>query len=170
MKPFYLGIDRSRADTAGNKDNFFLFKLFDGLIDQIRRTAQRSHKVLKGVPRLQLRHGLGGCADRLENDRDGSLFPVIITDCQRNPLACLVLLDDNELAGLTVFCHPGRLNDHTVDVWRQLVCIQNLKHVLLPPVSLLRSKIVFRSAFGFSGLSSSVSVFVSFFLKSRKIS
>ena len=100
MKPFYLRIYRSGTYTAGNETESSSSLL---LQDHLSRAQTDVPAVLqnprKNLRSLSCRHLLCGCADRLEYDRDGSCFSVIIADRQRNPLTHLrPCFDDDKLS------------------------------------------------------------------------
>ena len=134
MQPFCLRIHGSRTDSAGNKHDFFLFHFFKVIRYQFRRTSERPYKISDLVPGLQRNQLVGRDADRLECQCDGSCLPVIITDRKRNTLRCLINPYNDELPRLTGPGYTRCINDLLVDCCRELLCFQNLKHILPPNI------------------------------------
>ena len=128
MQPFGLRINRSRAHAARDKYNMELFQLFHRHFAQIGRSSQRSDKIFERISRFAVEILRCTDTDRLEDNLDRPFLTVIICDCERNSLSCLIQLGDNKLAGHAARRDTGRLHDHLVDVAGEVFRFQNLIH------------------------------------------
>ena len=135
MQPFCLWIDRSGAYSSSYEQDLFLYYFFQRLRAKIGRLPQGTYKIHKNIAGFQVDIFLCGCSHRLKDYGDRSLFPIIITDCQRDSLGYFVQFYDYELTRETTFSYAGCFYYHLVDITRQVPCFQNLVHTLPPTFS-----------------------------------
>src|SRR5262249_42201820 len=90
--------------------------------------AQRAYHVEEGVAGLEEVHELGRLANPLDDEGDGPAPGVAIGDGQRDALAPGVDADDDELPGLALRGHPGRLDHEALDVGSEEPGLHDAKH------------------------------------------
>ena len=95
--------------------------------------AQGAYKVVDVVAFLQRTQGVGGEADLLEDNGNGTFFPVITGDGQGNALSHLVDAENDELTGLCLTGDKGRFDLHQGDGSVQLLLANDFIHVLIRP-------------------------------------
>ena len=100
--------------------------------------AQGAYKVVDVVAFLQRTQGVGGEADLLEDNGNGTFFPVITGDGQGNTLSHLVDAENDELTGLCLTCDKGRFDLHQGDGSVQLLLANDFIHVLIRPFQIFQ--------------------------------
>ena len=127
--PLYLRIYRRCSHTACHKQIFAFFYFLQIILYKLRWLSQRSYKILEGISGLQSGHSQSRSTYNLEYNGNGSLFPVIIADCQRNPFSLLIYFDNYKLSRLTGSGHTRGLHIHQKNLISQLFCFQNSVHI-----------------------------------------
>ena len=88
--------------------------------------TQRAHKVVQAVALVQLIQGQGRAAHLLEDDGDGPVLLVRAGDGQRDALSILIHTQDDELPGLRLGSHQGRMDGDLTDLRREHLLLHNL--------------------------------------------
>src|SRR5574341_217738 len=91
---------RRDAEAAADAQDFFRFP------DMARDAHRADERMQMRADLADLLHLLGGLADRLDDEGDGSLGAVKIRERERDALALRVRHDDDELAGPCRLSHP----------------------------------------------------------------
>ena len=107
-------VDRRRPDASRDEQNFHLPQLIKRNVHKIRRIAQWPYNIGKMITLFKLCHPVCLRADRLKNNRDRSVFFIIVTDCKRNTLSLAVNTDNQKLSGKCSFRHSRSPDLHQV--------------------------------------------------------
>ena len=97
------GVGDGTADTAAD-DADLLLALGLG------RTAERADKVLKELAFGLVSELFGGGADRLYDDGDGALLPIVVVDGDGDSFTVFIDAQDDKLAGLGLLRYHRRLD------------------------------------------------------------
>ena len=97
------GVCNGAAHTAADHADLLLALGFRGL-------AQGAHEVMQAVALLLVAELLGGSADSLDNNGNGTLFTVIIVNGNGDPFTVLIHAQDDKLAGLCFLGDHRRLD------------------------------------------------------------
>ena len=97
------GVGDGTADTAAD-DADLLLALGLG------RTAERADKVLKELAFGLVSELFGGGADRLYDDGDGALLPIVVVDGDGDSFTVFIDAQDDKLTGLGLLRYHRRLD------------------------------------------------------------
>ena len=90
--------------------------------------AERAGNVADLVALVELGEALGGLTDDHEDELDPALLRVPVGERERDALARLVDAHHEELAGMRMLGHPGRVDAELEDLLRELRLFQDLEH------------------------------------------
>ena len=83
---------------------------------ELRGNAERADKVMQAVAFLHLTQLDGGCANFLNDNGNGALFPIIFGNGQRNTLAFSINTENDKLTRFSLLCNIGSIDYQENDV------------------------------------------------------
>ena len=122
------GLHQVTGDRVGNGQADAAADDRAGAVRHLGGDAQRAGDVLDGVTLLVGGQHLRGLADHHEDELDPALLGVPARERERDALARLVGAHHQELAGVSVLGHPGRLDAELEHLLRELRLFEDLVH------------------------------------------